>query len=59
MIRNNVQAAMTADKISVSLDRRRLIEPAKAGTRLISFQSQHLYIVNNIKKAHYGVKIAS
>jgi hypothetical protein len=34
---------MTADKIRVSLDRRRLIEPAKAGMRLISFQSQDLW----------------
>jgi len=29
-MRNNVQAAMTADRIRVSLDFRLLIEPAKA-----------------------------
>jgi len=29
-MRNNVQAAITADRIRVSLERRLLIEPAKA-----------------------------
>jgi len=31
-MRNNVQAAITADRIRVSLERRLLIEPAKAHT---------------------------
>lgn len=46
MMRNNVQAAMTADRIRVSLDFRLLIEPAKA-----------MYQVNNDEPRNINLKI--
>lgn len=40
MIRNKVQAAMTADRIRVSLDRRLLIEPTRVRQKINNKQYQ-------------------
>lgn len=53
-MRNNVQAAITADRIRVSLDRRLLIEPAKA--RIWSTkrgESENQWKIGKIKTTTY------